>query len=133
MSEPSINSRFTTKNFKIIVSGSTVYGPRRQVLPRFEPDSFAGRNRYLGAGPRISPHAAFTGLNYKNAEPAKLDAFTKSEGVFHRIEQRIHHLLRFLFWYTRFISNKIDDVQFDHHFLLVPRNVEGEKTVTRLY
>src|SRR5262249_49109421 len=102
----------------------------RKFFARLEPYGLARRNGHFGARARVSTHAALARLYHEHPKASKLNSFTFCEGFFHRIEERIDNLFGLLLWNTGLVCHLVDDVQFDHHFLLSLKP-PGKKTKTR--
>lgn len=90
----------------------------RKLFSRLETDRLARRNRNLFAGPGITAHTSFPGLHDEHTESAKLNSLTLCKCVLHCIEQRIDNLFGLLLWNAGLFCHLVDDIQFDHHYLL---------------
>lgn len=84
-----------------------------QFLAWLESNGFARRYSDLFASARVSTDTALSRFDDENAETSQLDSFTTRQCFFHRMEKGIHRLLGFHLRDACFISDAVDDIEFN--------------------
>jgi hypothetical protein len=99
----------------------------RKLFTGLESDRFARRDWYLGTRSRVSANSALSRLYDKYAEAPEFNAISLCERLLHSIKKRIDNLFGLLLGNASLIGNVVDDIEFDHWFLLVNKmNVRND-------
>src|SRR5579862_3288960 len=96
-----------------------------QFLAGLKAHGFPGRNRNLGAGPRVAPNASLSGANVEHAKSTQLNTVASGKRTLHALEDRFDGQFSLGFRDSSLVHHFIDNVEFNHRRL--PRALESEQ------
>ena len=85
-----------------------------QLFAGFESHRFAGRDSHLDTGLGVAAHTTLAIADLEDTEPAKFDALTLAESVFHLLEDDLYGMSCLDPRNVRGLCNAIDEVGFYH-------------------